>query len=672
MSAAFPLALALHAAGVALALALRRRPAACRTAAFAAAASGSLASLAAALGVLASGRRASGVLFANAAAGASLGYTVDPLSAWFLLTLGVVAIPAAVYSIGYLAHAIAPGRTAFVAAAFNVLLASVEAVFAADGVLGFLVAWELMSLATAALVATNHESRPSRRSAFLYLAMSHLGTGCLVAGFFRLAAASATLAFADVLSGAPAAAAGRGMLFLLFLVGFGVKAGVVPLHVWLPEAHPAAPSSVSALMSGGLVTAGLYGLVRVAFGGLGTPEPGWGMGLLGIGAVSALLGVLYALGENDLKRLLAFSTIENVGIALMAVGAGAIGLAAGRPGIAALGLAAGLYHLLNHAAFKGLLFLGAGSVVAATGTRRIEALGGLARRMPRTAALFLAGSLAIAGLPFLNGFASEWLVFQSLLSGFASAERLTRIVLPLGGALLALTSALAAACFVKAFALTFLARPRSAAADAAHEAGALLLAPQALLAAACVALGLLPGVVVRVLAGVAASLPGIGSPGDVTGRLARVSVGMPAFDHVAPLLVVPAALVAAALAVLVARLPARAVRRAPSWGCGGELGAETEYTATAFAKPLVMVFRGIYRPTREVATVETAPYFPSEVRYRSELGSPFERHLYGPAARAVLGAAQRLRVIQAGSLHAYLAYVLALGVVLLWWLGGLP
>jgi len=668
----FPLGLALHAAGVALALVLRRRPGACRWAAFLASVCGSLVSFVLGASVLATGQVARGVLFANAAAGISVGYTVDPLSAWFLVTLAVLAAPVALYSVGYLAHAIPPGRTAFVGMGFNVLLASVETVFAANGVLGFLVAWELMSLATAALVATDHESRPSRRSAYLYLVMSHLGTGCLVAGFFLLAKGAGSLAFVDLLGGTAAPGALRGLVFLLFLVGFGVKAGVVPLHVWLPEAHPAAPSNVSALMSGGLINAGLYGLVRVGAGGLGRPDPDWGMGVLMLGSVSAVLGVLYALGETDLKRLLAFSTIENGGIALMAFGAGMLGLAAGRPGTAALGFVAGLYHVLNHAAFKGLLFLGAGGVVASTGTRRIEELGGLVHRMPRTAGLFLLGSAAIAGLPLLNGFASEWLVFQALLRGFFSAERLTRIVLPLGGALLALTSALAAACFVKAFALTFLARPRSRAAAEAHESPALLLIPQAFLAVACVGLGLVPGLVVRVLAGVAAALPGIGPNPALAGGLAGVSVGVPAFDQLAPVVLVPAAVLALGLAAAIGLMPARDRRRAPTWGCGGELTAETEYTATAFAKPLVMVFRDIYRPTREVSTVETTPYFASEVRYRSQISAPFERLVYAPATRAVLAAAGRLRIIQAGSLHAYLAYVLVLGVMLLWWLGGLP
>ena len=671
-AALFPLALAFHVAGAALALGLRHRAAACRRASFLASVGGSLAAFALGSSVLASGSAVHGVLYTNDAVGVTVGWAVDPLSAWFLVTFSLLAAPIAVYSIGYLAHAIPPGRTAFVGVAFNLLLLAVEAVFAADDVLGFLMAWELMSLATAALVVTDHESRPSRRSAFLYLAMSHIGTGCLVIAFFLLASGAGSLAFADLLGGAAAPASGRGLLFVLFLIGFGVKAGIVPLHVWLPEAHPAAPSSVSALMSGGLVTAGLYGLVRVGAGALGRPDARWGAAVLLLGCVSAVLGVLYALSEGDLKRLLAFSTIENVGIVLMAFGAGMIGLAGGRPEFGALGFLAGLYHMLNHAMFKGLLFLGGGAVVASTGTRRIEELGGLAHRMPRTAGLFLLGSAAIAGLPLLNGFASEWVVFQALLCGSVSAQRLVRIALPLGGALLALTSALAAACFVKAFALTFLARPRSRAAQEAHESPALMLASQAFLAAACVALGLLPGLVLRLLTDVTAALPGMGPRPAIAGALDGVTVGLPAFDHFSPFVLLAAAVAGLGLAVVLGLFPVRPRRRAPAWGCGGELSAEAEYTATAFAKPLVMVFRDIYRPTREVSTVEAAPYFASEVRYRSQISAPFERHVYEPVTRAVLAAAGRLRVIQAGSLHAYLAYVLVLGVLALWWLGGLP
>jgi len=667
-----PVAFSVRLATVALSLALAGRARWCRGAAFAGSILASALTGAAGAVVVLTGVPRQGMLWMHDASGLSFGYTVAPLSGWFLVVLAMLAIPAALYSIGYLSHAVSAGRSAFVAAGFNVLLAAVEAVFVADRVVAFLFAWELMTLATAALVATEHQIASNRRAAYVYLVMSHVGTGCLVAGFLVLASSSGSLSFSDVLAGSPVPGGRRDLLFALFFTGFGVKAGMIPLHIWLPEAHPAAPSSVSALMSGVLITTGLYGLFRVCAFGLGVPAWGWGMALVLMGSLSAILGVLYALTENDLKRLLAYSTIENSGIVLLGLGAGMTALSAGRAELAALGIAASLYHVLNHAVFKGLLFLGAGGVVMATGTRHVEEMGGLAKRMPWTALFFLIGAAAISGLPLLNGFASEWLLFQALLYGFhLSSEALIRFLFPVAGALLALTSALAAACFVKAFGITFLALPRGEGAEKAHESPWVMLAPQALLAAMCFVLGLAPGWVLGVLQGVTASLPGVRpAPGMVRGLFA-IAPAPGRFDHLAPPLVALPLLLALGLMGAVFLSLRYAVRRAPTWGCGGQLSARTEYTATAFSKPLMMIFAAIYRPTREVSRLgEVSSYFPSEVRYRAEIEPTFERFVYGPLTRGVLGAAERLKVIQAGSLHAYLAYVLLLGIGLLIWLGG--
>src|SRR5712692_833387 len=612
-----------------------------------------------------------GILVRHAASGFSFGYSLTPLSAWFLLVLAALAIPAAVYSIGYLSHSVPPARTAFVAGAFTILLGAVEAVFVADGVVGFLLAWELMTLATAALVATEHEIAANRRAAYVYLAMSHVGTGCLVAGFLVLTSLTGSPAFSAVLAGSVAVGGLRDVLFVLFFVGFGVKAGVIPLHVWLPEAHPAAPSSVSALMSGVLITTGIYGLVRVCVLGLGVPRWDWGVAFILLGSLSAVLGVLYALTQSDVKRLLAYSTIENAGIVVLGLGAGMLALSSGRGELAAVGIAASLYHVLNHAVFKGLLFLGAGGVVMATGTRHIEDMGGLAKRMPWTALFFLVGSAAISGLPLLNGFVSEWLLFQALLQGFQMTPTLSRLIYPVAGALLALTSALAAACFLKAFGVTFLALPRGEGAAKAHESPWVMLAPQAFLAAMCVVLGLVPGFVLEELRGVAASLPGVRPAPEMVRGVFAIAPGPGRFDHLAPPVVGMAVLLAAGLAGALSLAAAYRVRRAPTWGCGGELSARTEYTGTAFSKPLMMIFSAIYRPTREVQTVGEM-YFPREVRYRAEIEPTFERFVYGPLTRGVLAAAERMKVIQAGSLHAYLAYVIALVVslvLLLWWRG---
>ena len=355
-----PLALGVRLGSVAISLALAGRPRWCRAVAFSGSIVASALTGTAALAVLSGGTPLQGVLVSHTASGLSFGYAVTPLSAWFLLVLALLAVPIAVYSVAYLGHGTLGRRSAFVGGAFNVLLGAIEAVFAADGVIGFLFAWEVMSLASAALVATEHERSESRRAAFIYLVMSHVGTGCLVAGFLILASLSGSFAFSGVLSGSLAKGGLRDALFLLFLVGFGVKAGMVPLHVWLPEAHPAAPTSISALMSGVLIKTGIYGLFRVCAFGLGVPPWDWGMTLALVGSLTAILGVLYALTQNDVKRMLAYSTIENAGIILLGLGAGMMALSAGRGELAALGIAASLFHVLSHALFKGSLFLSAG------------------------------------------------------------------------------------------------------------------------------------------------------------------------------------------------------------------------------------------------------------------------------------------------------------------------
>jgi len=668
-----PAALALRLGSMAVALAFARRPGASRRAAFAGSCLASLLTGALAVLVLSTGQGVCGELLHHAASGFSLGFAVDRLSAWFLLVLALLAIPIAVYSVAYLGHGPLDRRSTFVGVGFNVLVGAVELVFAADGVIAFLFAWELMTLANAALVTTEHERSETRRAAFLYLAMSHVATGCLIGGFLLVARTASSLSFEHVLAGhLLSSRPARTAAFLLFFAGFGVKAGAIPLHVWLPEAHPAAPTSISALMSGVIIKTGIYGLVRVCAFGLGTPPLAWGVLVLLCGGASSVLGVLYALMQHDLKRLLAYHSIENIGIILLGLGAGMMAVSSGHAELAAVGIAASLFHVLNHALFKGLLFLGAGGVVTATGTRQIEEMGGLAKRMPWTALFFLVGALAISGLPLLNGFVSEWLVFQAFLFGFhVSSDALVRFVFPVAGALLALTSALAAACFVKAFGITFLALPRGEGAEKAQESPTLMLVPQGVLATMCFALGLFPGFVLEVLRGVVGSLPGVRPAPEMVRGWFAIAPGPGHFDHLAPPLLAGAVLGGLALAGAMSLAVGYAVRRVPTWGCGGELTAQTEYTATAFSKPLMMIFRAVYRPTREVETVGEA-HFPREVKYRAEIEPTFERFLYGPLTRGVLGVAERMKVIQAGSLHAYLAYVVVLVlslVLLLWWRG---
>jgi hydrogenase-4 component B len=665
-----PLALSIRIAAIAAAAVSARNARTTRAITFGGAAAASAVTVWSAAQVLYTGVPVEGAWLAHAASGLSLTFRVDGLSAWFLIVLAVVAVPVAIYSLGYVGHPHYERRSFFLGAAFNALLAAVEVVFTANDAIAFLFGWELMTLATAALVATEHEQRSHRRAAYLYLAMSHVGTGCLIAGFLSLAAASGSTGFSAVLAGKVPAGAAGDVVFALFLVGFGVKAGIVPLHVWLPEAHPAAPTSISALMSAVLIKTGIYGIIRVCAFGLGVPRLSWGVLVVALGAVSSVLGVLYALMQHDLKRLLAYHSIENIGIILLGIGAGMMALTYGRADVAWLGVAAGLYHVLNHAVFKGLLFLGAGGVALATGSRQIERLGGLLRRMPWTGFFFLIGALAISGLPPFNGFASEWLTFQAFLFGFrGSREPLVHFLFPLSGGVLALTTALAAACFVKAFGISFLAIPRTSAAADAAESGFPMLAPQAFLAALCLGLGLFPGAVVRVLGRVTAALPGLGTQPEVGPSLIGMASGLPGFDVVIPVMMATALAVALVLAVaLTAR---RGVRLAPTWGCGGELSAATEYTATAFSKPLMMIFRAVYRPTREVESLAgVSQYFPREVRYRAAIEPTFERYVYTPLVRVVISTAKAMRYLQAGSLHTYLAYVIALVLILVlsvWW-----
>jgi hydrogenase-4 component B len=601
-----------------------------------------------------------------------LALRADGLSAFFLVVVGLGGAAASVYGFGYSAHYDGRYSLRLLGAMFNVLLLSLGIQVLADNALTFLVTWEAMSLSAYLLVLVEHDQRGTVRAANWYLAVTHAGFAALVAVFLVLADGDLTGSFAAMRS-AMLPPATRNVVFLLALVGFGTKAGVIPLHVWLPMAHPVAPSHVSALLSGVVIKMGVYGLMRVALDLLGGGPPWWGGVVLGLGAVSALLGVLYALMEHDLKRLLAYHSVENVGIILLGVGAGLMFQSYGLPGLATLGLIAGLYHTLNHACFKGLLFLGAGSVLYATHTRNMEELGGLISRMPRTAACFLVGAAAISALPPLNGFASEWLVFQTLMGGALVPHPEAAIGMAIAVAMLALTSGLAVACFVKAFGITFLALPRSTAAEHAREVPASMQVGMLVLVGMCVALGLTPFLVVPVLSRALAGLGGL--PVTPIGFSLRLPFSVSGVTgEMSPLLVGVGVVLLGTLTALVLRGVAdRRLRIGDTWGCG-RVGQtqRMEYTATAFAEPLRRVFAELYRPTEDLS-IDFHPkskYFVRSIAYRSEVEPWFERLLYTPLLSALRGAAVRVRQVQAGSLHLYLAYMtialLALLVVARW------
>ncbi|HEX9016360.1 MAG TPA: hydrogenase 4 subunit B [Chloroflexota bacterium] len=594
---------------------------------------------------------------------ATFALRTDPLAAYFALVISTVGIAASLYALGYLGDE--HGSLAPLGAAYNCFLASMMLVVLADSAFAFLFAWEAMSLASFFLVIHHSRQDAVRRAGYVYLVMTHASTAFLLAGYFVLFAATGSMDFADLRAasaGLPALT--KDVVFLMALVAFGTKAGVIPLHVWLPRAHPAAPSHVSALMSGVMIKVAIYGLLRVGWELVGPGPVWWGVLILALGSVSAVLGVLYALMEHDLKRLLAYHSVENIGIILMGLGAAYLLRSLGQPVGAALALLAALYHVLNHAVFKALLFLGAGAVQKATGTRDLESLGGLIHRMPWTAATFLVGAAAISAIPPLNGFASEWLTFQSLL-----VVASTGAVAGVGGAaaagLLALTGGLAAFCFVKAFGIAFLGMPRSEKAVFAHEVSLSMRGGMLLLALLCGVLGVFPTAVARLLSPVTAGLAG--SAAQPSLGLAPVLAA--ARGSLAPLPLAAGLLLAAGLALLLARLiggPGRS-RVAMPWGCGIEVEPSMQYTATALAKPVRIIFSGLLRPYREIERQHDAatPYFVSGVRYEAGIHPVYERYLYAPAVRALLGTAHQIRALQNGSLTTYLAYICATLVVVL-------
>jgi hydrogenase-4 component B len=596
---------------------------------------------------------------------------LDPLSAYFNLTLAILAGAVSVYSFGYLRHMEERRNLGALGFFYNILLLSLTLVFTAANAFFFLVAWEVMALSAFCLVTFEHENDEARHAGVLFLIMSHAGTALLLIAFLVLSTVSGSLDFTTFhLLASKLAPLQQGTIFLLFFAGFGVKAGIIPLHIWLPYAHPVAPSNISAIMSGIMIKTGIYGMARVFFDFFG-PAPLWmGTLVLAIAVITALLGVLYALMEHDLKRLLAYHSIENIGIILMGFGAALMFRALEHPNLAAIALIAGLYHTLNHAIFKGLLFLGAGSVVNATHTRNMERMGGLIRRMPVTALGFLIGAVAISGLPPLNGFVSEWLTYQALLAGFGTTGSLTRVMFPLAGSLLALTAALAATCFVKAFAIPFLALPRSEEASNAQESPLSMRAGIGILSIGCIVLGLGASWVLPLFDPITYQAVGVRiSPSLVAANGFAIAAGSARGGTISTLGI---ALLFGALSAVPAILWVLWGRRSrrttgPTWDCGlPGLTADNQYTATAFSKPLRMVFSALFRPRREIqAEYEVSPYYPTAIRFESEIEPTFEKHLYGPLKDAILNIAGRMRAIQAGSIHAYLAYIFIALILLL-------
>jgi hydrogenase-4 component B len=589
-------------------------------------------------------------------------FRIDALAAFFLVVINLGGAAASLFAIGYGRHEHAPQR---VLPFYPAYLAAMNLVVMADDAFSFLVSWEFMSLTSWALVISSHHSRENMRAGFVYLLMASFGTLTLLLAFGLLAGSSGNYAF-DAIRAAQPAGTVAALIFILALTGAGSKAGLVPLHAWLPLAHPAAPSHVSALMSGVMTKVAVYGFLRIVFDLLGTPDWWWSMVVLAAGGITAVMGVLYALMQRDLKRVLAYSTIENIGIIFAALGLALAFKTEGLAWAAALALTAGLFHVFNHALFKSLLFFGAGSVLNATGTRDMEALGGLIHRMPQTAIVFLTGCVAISALPPLNGFVSEWLTFQAILQSPQLPSWGLKLMVPAVGALLALSAALAAACFVRAFGFTFLGRARSPGAEGARETDGFSLAAMICLSVACLIGGILPGFFIDALAPVVQSLVNGRMPvqaGVEWLSIVPIAEGRSSYNGLLVFLFMVASGAIAAFAIH--RLASDKLRRAPAWGCGyPDSSIATQYTAGSFAQPIRRVFGTAVFQAREIGEMPP-PGSMAPARLTVVVRDLIWDFAYAPIAAGIALAADRLNYLQFLTIRSYLSLVFTALVLLL-------
>ena len=584
---------------------------------------------------------------------------IDALSAFFLLPMFGLSALAAVYGAEYMVAYRGERSPAASWFFFDLLVASMAMVVVARNAVLFLVAWEMMALASFFLVTYEDDEESVREAGWTYLVATHLGTAWLLVLFILLGRGTGSLDFDRF-----GAASGGGLLFILAVVGFGTKAGFMPFHVWLPEAHPAAPSHVSAVMSGVMIKTGIYGLLRtLTFLG---PLPWWaGWLLVAVGVTSGVFGVLLALAQPDLKRLLAYSSVENIGIIALGLGLGLVGMHVGSPALAVLGFGGGLLHVVNHAVFKGLLFLGAGAVLHSARTRTMEELGGLLRRMPWTGIAFLTGAVAVAGLPPLNGFASEFLIYLGAFEGATSLGNAGAVPALVVIAGLAMIGGLAAACFTKAFGVAFLGEPRSEHAAHAREVGPAMRLPMQLLAASCVVIGVASPALVGALAPVLTEVTGLPSA-SVQAQVMRTAGPLGS--------VTGCALGLLALVVVVLSLRGRLLRGRPvgevvTWDCGYlQPSPRMQYTASSFAQPLTELF-GLLLGTRHRLS-RPEGFFPEAASLSTETPDICRERVYRPVFSGLGRGLLAFRWLQHGRVQLYILYIaLTLLALLLWKLG---
>lgn len=582
----------------------------------------------------------------------TLSFQMDALSAFFLVLIFGVSMMAAIYSFHYMHEAEKPRATAVNYLFFSLLTASMALVVTAANTITFMLLWEIMSLSSFFLVIYNHQKAENRKAGYLYFIFSHVGAMFILAAFGIIYSYTGSFAFGNTDSLTNAA---KMVVFIFAFIGFGSKAGVFPFHVWLPHAHPAAPSHISAVMSGVMIKTGIYGILRI-YALLNFHTPVFGEIVLFTGMVSGILGVVYALGQHDLKRLLAYHSVENIGIILIGIGIGMIGVSSGKPIMAVFGFAGGMLHVLNHAIFKSLLFMGAGMVHHKTGTLTIDVLGGLLKKMKITGGTFLIGSLAISGLPPFNGFVSEFLIY---LGGFEGTglNRMAFISSILAIVSLAIIGGLALACFTKVFGVVFQGEARGSTAENVNEKGLTMLLPMLMLAGACVLIGVFPRLFVLMAIQSVSSIGIVFEPAliepfiQLTGNITMVSAIFFAF-------------ILAALAIRILLYRGKIVTRSGTWGCGfTQPTVRMQYTGASYAASILAFFRTVAPLHEDHPRIEGC--FPGHSRYHSKVNDVAELHMNAVIVHPVLALFAKLRWIQHGDIHLYIGYILLAIIVLL-------
>ncbi|MBF0567458.1 MAG: hydrogenase 4 subunit B [Nitrospirae bacterium] len=599
---------------------------------------------------------------------------LDQLSGFFIFVVGLLSFFVSVYSVGYVSGLGAGKPVKRLIVFYNIFIAAMLMVCLADDALCFLVAWEVMAASSYFLVMFEDGRSENRRAAYLYMVMAHIGAVLILLSFGVMA--GVTTGFEDfscytfdAMRAAKFPLKWATVAFLLSFFGFAAKAGVIPFHVWLPEAHPVAPSNVSALMSGVMLKTAIYGIVRITFDIIKVFPWWWGTMVLVLGLVSAVMGVLYALMQHDLKKLLAYHSVENIGIILIGIGLSMIFTSFHLPVMAALALIAGLYHTMNHAMFKGLLFMGAGAVLHATHERNMDEMGGLIHLMPWTSAFFLVGCISISALPPFNGFVSEWLTFQAFLLSPSLPIPMMKLLIPLGAALLALTGALAAACFVKVFGVIFLGNWRGHSQHVVTEAGWSMRAGMSLASLACLCLGVLPAIVINWMDAISESLLNarLVTTSGVYGWMWLTPVDPERASYSGPLVLIGIVAVCAVTYVLLHVKPGN-ISRVPVWDCGfKKLTPKMQYNAVSFSMPFRRIFGFLFDIKEQIRLTPQRqhPAFPENSQYYLRVRDRFWGWLYRPVIDRVVLLSRKAGMLQHGRIHVYLIYSFVTIIVLL-------